>query len=109
MSQFYIDKQDVDRNKGLGIVISLFPVLFFLPLIMEDRKSSQYLKFRANQSLVLFATAMVCTIVGKIPLIGFIGGIAGFIVGVVSFVNFIMSCLGSTTKIPIVGDIVIFN
>lgn len=109
MSQFYIDKQDIDRNKGLGIVISLFPILFFLPLIMEERKSSQYLKFRANQSCVLFAASLACTIIAKIPIIGFIGGIAGFLVGVVAFINFIMSCFGSATKIPIVGDIVIFN
>ncbi len=105
----YIDDQDIQQNKGFGILISLFSILFFLPLVMEDKKGSAYLKFRANQSAVLFICSLVCGAVGAIPLIGFVGDIAALVVGILSIVNLVYAIMGSTKPTPLLGNIVILK
>lgn len=109
MNEQYFDEQDIAKNKGLGILMSLFYFLFFLPLVMEDRKDSAYLKFRANQSLVLFICGIACNIIAKIPYIGFVGSIASLLVGILGIINLVYAIQGSTKKTPIIGEIVILK
>lgn len=100
-----IDRQDIDANKGMGILISLFYFLFFLPLVIENQKSSQYLRFRANQSLLLFVAELICQIISKIPLIGFIGTLISIAIGILGIINLINACMGNTKPTPIIGAI----
>ena len=100
-----IDQQDIDANKGMGILMSLFYFLFFLPLVIESQKSSQYLRFRANQSLVLFIAGVACQIIAKIPLIGFVGVLASLVVGVLGIINLVNACMGNTKPTPLIGTI----
>ena len=105
MQENYFDPQDIEKNKGLGILISLFYFLFFLPLVMSDRKDSEYLRFRANTSLVLWIAAMVCAGISKIPFVGFVGSIASIAVGILGLVNLVYAIQGNGKKLPVIGDI----
>lgn len=100
-----IDQQDIDANKGMGILMSLFYFLFFLPLVIESQKSSQYLRFRANQSLVLFIAGLACQIIATIPFIRFVGVLASLVVGVLGIINLVNACMGNTKPTPLIGAI----
>lgn len=81
------DHADIEANKTFSILIVIFYFLFFLPLVMEDKKDSAYLKYYANQALIAF-------LFGLIPGLGPICAII-LLVGIVS---------GSYMPIPLVGD-----
>ncbi|MFW5885357.1 MAG: hypothetical protein ACOCUF_03975, partial [Patescibacteria group bacterium] len=60
-----------NNAKVWSIVGYILPILFFLPLVMEDLKSNKYSKFHANQQLVLLLTGIAVNIVGGIiPILG---------------------------------------
>ncbi|MBS1404351.1 MAG: hypothetical protein HPZ99_04770, partial [Oscillospiraceae bacterium] len=48
MANYNFSQEDANANKGMGILMSVFPFLFFLPLVVKKKKNSEYLKFRAN-------------------------------------------------------------
>ena len=48
MANYNFSQEDANANKGMGILMSVFPFLFFLPLVVESQKNSEYLKFRAR-------------------------------------------------------------
>ncbi|MBR6695247.1 MAG: hypothetical protein IKL70_02405 [Oscillospiraceae bacterium] len=81
------DQADVEANKTFSILIVIFNFLFFLPLVMEDKKGSAYLKYYANQALIAF-------LFGFIPPLGTICWII-LLVGILN---------GSYMSIPLVGD-----
>jgi uncharacterized membrane protein len=81
-------------------------------LILE--KENKFVRFHALQSTIwsVFLTVLgwVCRIVAKFPLVGFVGGIAGWAVGVVSVVSWVFLIYKAyqkdTFKLPIIGDVV---
>lgn len=108
---------DKDENIGFGVLMSVFPVLFFLPLVMDKKKYSPYCKFRANQCLVTFlimavlnmAALIIGLALGFIPLIGRIAGLVCSLLRIVGLLyylqNLILSILGSGKRVFILGDI----
>ncbi|MGN1090067.1 MAG: DUF4870 domain-containing protein [Huintestinicola sp.] len=106
MEEKHFSEQDVSDNKGLGILMGFFDFLFFLPLVMGEKKNSEYLKHRANQSLIVFICGIISGVVGKIPLIGWIvGGVIGLAVFVLWLINFINACQGNGKELPFIGQI----
>ncbi|MGN0585850.1 MAG: hypothetical protein ACI4JF_01075 [Oscillospiraceae bacterium] len=108
------DQADVEKNKAVGIVMSVFPILFFLPLVSNDMKQSAYLKFRMNQCFILLIADIVINVIGKIlSLIPLIGGILTLLLSLFSLVlyiiNLVYACQGSGKKLPIIGGIEIFK
>ncbi len=88
---------DVEKNKTLGIVMAIFPILFFLPLVSEDMKKSELLKFRANQSCVVLCLIVILNILKAI-----IGVILGLFMNIpVAFIVTIFSVLNTLIGIAI--------
>ncbi|WP_068779814.1 DUF4870 domain-containing protein [Paenibacillus sp. GM2] len=86
----------------LCYVFSFISGIIFLAI----EKKSQFVKFHAAQSLIVFgALTLINFILGFIPIIG---AIIAFIVWPLSFVLWIVLMLlalqGKQTKLPIVGD-----
>jgi len=117
MKEEVFSVNDKNDNLGLGALMAFLPFLFFLPLVMKDKKFSPYCMHRANQSLIVLLIAIVLTlaakiigIIGIIPVIGeFIAGGVGTILGIVSAVfylhNLILAILGSGKRVFIFGMI----
>ncbi|HBG00173.1 MAG TPA: hypothetical protein DDW87_01170 [Firmicutes bacterium] len=92
--------EDIEKNKTMA---GLAYLLFFLPLITCPE--SQYAKFHANQSLLLWITGIAGGfILGLIPIIGWIilpfFSIACVILGVIGLVN---GLNGVAKELPIIG------
>ena len=94
------DADDVQKNKTMA---GLAYLLFFLPLITCPE--SQYAKFHANQSLLLWITGIAGSIIlGLIPIIGWIllpfFSIVLLVLGIMGLVN---GLNGNAKRLPIIG------
>jgi uncharacterized membrane protein len=75
--------------------------LIFLLLKRENR----FVRFHAMQSLIFFgAMSMVTTVLGLIPLLGFIGDGLGFVSFICWIVLMVAAARGRYYKLPIIGD-----
>ena len=96
-------QSDVDKNKAFAIIGYIIPILFFIPLI-TDGKNSPFAKFHANQQLVLLISWIVLSIVGMIPVIGWILYPIGIIVLLVfAILGLINAAKGETKQLPMIG------
>ncbi|MCM1524672.1 MAG: hypothetical protein NC120_09475 [Ruminococcus sp.] len=108
---------DKSENITMGVVMSILPFLFFLPLVMDDKKYSPYCKFRANQCLITFivmavlnaAAFIIGLALGFIPLIGSLAGLVCNILKIVSLLyylqNLIFAIMGSGKRVFIAGEL----
>jgi len=100
------ESSDVEKNKMLAIIGYILPILFFVPLINEASKDSQFARFHSNQQLILLIAWIVVDIVGTvIPLIGWflllpIGSIFLVIVAIMGIVN---AAKGEMKEMPLIG------
>lgn len=101
-----------DASKLWGILGYIFPILFFVPLIMDDLKTNAYSKFHANQQLVLLLAAIAVNIVGSIiPVLGWFiilpfGSIALIVLAIMGIVN---AAKGEQKPLPMIGKIEILK
>ncbi len=108
------DSTDLEKNKNTGLLIAIIPILFFLPLAAADMKSSAYLKFAANQALILILCSVAAGIVGAIlGIIPVIGGIMGWVISAVVLVLYVLNIVNTVnkpgTRLPFVGGIEILK
>lgn len=120
MNNQYFDQTDAQEHKGLGVLMAVFPILFFIPCIAGNLKQSSYMRFRANQSCIVFLfstiTGIISNIIGMIPLLGWIlGGIIGWVFGILSFILAIWNIVNAATEqtqgktLPVIGAIEIIK
>ncbi len=100
---------EVQKNIVPAVLPYLFPILFFLPLIMN--KDSDFCKFHANQQLtwllVIFAIGIVKSIIGIVPLIGWLVNIAIEIAELlIAFSLMYGASKGKALRLPFVGELI---
>lgn len=113
-NEVFFEQSDVEKNKTNGLLMTIIPILFFLPLVSEDMKSSSYLRFFANQTLLVIIAAVLSGICGKIlgfiPVIGWILGWAvSALVLVLYIMNIVNAANGKGKKLPAIGGISIIK
>lgn len=98
-------QSDAEKNKAMGIIGYIIPILFFIPLI-TDAKNSAFAKYHANQQLNLLLAAIVVNVVGGIiPVIGWfiilpIGSIALIIFAIMGIIS---AAKGEMKPLPLIG------
>lgn len=93
------NSSDVEKNKGLTVLMAVLPILFFLVYCVDSMKNSDYSKHTANSSLIIF-------IVGAIG--GLVLGIVGKILGLIPIVGGALSVVLSVAfSLCIIGLIII--
>lgn len=94
-----------DTNKLFAILGYIIPILFFVPMLSEEGKKSQFAMFHANQQLLLLITWIVAGVTAFI-LIGFVI----YIFALVLMIMGIVSAAGGTMKkLPLIGGISIIK
>lgn len=112
----YFHPEDVKKNKTMG-VISYIGILVLIPLLAGDKRS-EYVKFHANQGLLLFIVSAIVDLLdgnwifGLHSLINFSGSVFTWIFDILSFACFILmivgiaaACKGEKKELPIIGKI----
>lgn len=99
--------KDIEENKVYGI-LAYIGILFIVPLLAAPK--SKFGKFHANQGCVLFIGEVALSIVGMVPILGwlvwFFGSIAVLVLSIMGIIN---AANGKMVKLPVVGDIQIIK
>lgn len=103
------DEQDVQNNKVMAILAYL-SWLVLIPLFAA--KDSKFARFHCNQGIVLaiaeIIALVVCGILAKIPVIGWIFSIVESLIGLACFILAILGIVnaanGKAKELPIVGS-----
>lgn len=97
------DQADVEANKTIVVIFSIILWLFFLSFCVDSAKNSPYVKFFANNSLVLLIALVIC---GIIPIIGWIAEIGVLVLMVMNIINAVN---GQGKELPLIGGIKILK
>lgn len=89
--------------------------LFLIGLLLEP--GNPRVRFHVGQGLNLFlfevAGGIVARVVGRLPLIGFVGGLCGFAVGVLGLLMMILGIINAVSNrdkpLPILGAFQLFR
>lgn len=97
---------DIAENRNMALAMFLFPLIVILALLMDDKKNSPFLRFWANQLIVLSVANIVAVFVNIIPLLG---QIAYMIAALMLFIFWIIALVsiknGECKPLPIIGEI----
>ncbi len=100
------DSKEADDNKIMAIIGYIIPLLFFIPLLDDEKKKIPFVKFHANQQLnLLLAGFIVSTLGGIIPVLGWfiilpLGMIASLVLAIIGVIN---ASKGEMKELPLIG------
>ena len=98
------DAADIADNKYLAIFCYLGFVAMLLPLVAKP--NSAFIKYHANQGLVLQVFCIALAIVCIIPILGWLVAFVGGIFAIVLFIMGIVHCCqGRAVELPLIGRI----
>lgn len=104
--QVVFDQADVDKNKWIAIFVFIMPYFFFIPMMMEDRRDSEFVKFYVNQIFLCMIFFFMCTLVNIIPILGWIAFAVASVFFLVNWIISIVSiCKGKARQFPFFGHI----
>ena len=95
------DPEDVKKNK-LMAVLAYIGILVIIPIICA--KDSKFAKFHANQGLILFILAVICSALAKLKIIGWIFGLVDLVVVILAIVGIVYAIQGKAKELPVVGN-----
>lgn len=89
-------------NKGMAL-LSYIGILVLVPLLTV--KDDEFVQFHAKQGLVLLIAAIAISVVGVIPLLGwliaFVGGLTCLVLAVMGIINVLN---GEKKPLPLIGQ-----
>ncbi|MBR5432634.1 MAG: zinc ribbon domain-containing protein [Bacteroidales bacterium] len=94
------DQADINSNKVMAILAYL-GILVLIPLFAA--KDSKFARFHTNQGLLLLLVAILCGVISRIPVIGFLGSILGFISGIFAIIGIVYAIQGKAKELPLIG------
>lgn len=105
------NQDEIQQNKVQAVLPYLFPFLFFLPLLADKEKKSEFCKFHANQQLTWFLLLTVLRIVqgiiGHIPLVGWIVSLVIDIAELAVAIGLIYGASkGKALRLPFIGEMI---
>jgi len=93
---------DIEVNKYIA-AMSYVSFLFVIPLFLK--RDSKFAQFHAKQGLLLFVAEVVLTVVGVVPLLGWLVAFFGWILAFAfALIGILKSLSGEYWKMPILGD-----
>ncbi len=102
------DAQDIADNKWLSIFCYFGVLMMIFALIAKP--DSKFIKFHANQALILQLLSIAAVIVAIIPILGWIASLAATIYGIVCVILGIINCCkGRAKELPLIGVISIIR
>lgn len=101
-----MDPEDVNNNKIMAI-ISYIGILVLIPIFAA--KNSKFVKFHANQGLVLFLIALVVSALSRLKVIGWLFGIVDVVIVILAVVGIVYAAQGKAKELPVIGNWKLLN
>lgn len=96
-----ISQADIDDNKFLAL-LCYFNIFIIIPLYA--RPKSRWIRFHANQAIIIFLSYVICGFLFIIPLIGWILGIILGLINIICVILGIVNvCTGKANRLPFIG------
>lgn len=90
-----------------AIVAYLFGIVgFLISYLVGDKEGA---KFDLNQALILAIGEIICSIVARIPVIGFLGGIGSLLCCILAIIGIVNAAKGEEKELPLIGGIKILQ
>ncbi|MDO5033686.1 MAG: zinc ribbon domain-containing protein [Eubacteriales bacterium] len=113
----HFTNKDKEKNRGVA-VLAYIPLLFLVPMLTAQ--DSPYARYHANQGLVLFICTFavwmlsrILSFLGMVPLVGTTLGVIFFILELLLFAAYLLGIIttsqGKAVKIPLLGEVIIFD
>lgn len=94
------DPADIQKNKALAAIGYL--VLGIIGLVAEPK--SKFVRFHANQAVVLMVFTFICTLCFIVPILGWIVGFVGYIMALVfEIMGIVNAANGNAKPLPLIG------
>ena len=95
------DPNDIEDNRVLS-VLCYFGMAVVIPLVAKP--NSPFVRYHANQGIVMIIVAVMLTVVNIVPILGWIVSGVGFIILIVCAICGIINALkGRMKPMPIIG------
>ncbi len=95
------DKEDIEKNKVMAILAYL-SWLVLIPLFVAS--NSKFARYHCNQGIVLWLAGVVASIIGFIPVLGWIiTPILGVVTLILSVLGIINAATGKAKELPFIG------
>ena len=102
-NQLDSESHEILEGKPYAILAYLW-ILCLVPLLLK--KDNKFALFHAKQGLVLFIGELAVTLIGIIPIIGWMAFFVGTVLfGLLSLAGIVHVLIGDFWKMPIGGDI----
>ena len=96
-----MDPDDVNNNKFMA-VLCYIGVLVIIPIVAA--RNSKYVRFHANQGLVLFLLELACSVLIKLKLLGWVFSICSVVLFVMAIIGIIYAAQGKAKELPVIGN-----
>ncbi len=94
--------EDIERSKYLSALCYIGYIFIVIGLLVEP--DSKFLRYHANQSIVLTVFGVICGLVCIVPILGWIvGGIGSIAVIVFTILGIVRAVKGKAIDLPIIG------
>lgn len=101
------EQEDIEKNKVMAILAYL-SWLVLIPLFAAS--NSKFARFHCNQGIVLWLAGVVASIVGFIPVLGWIlTPILGIVTLILSVLGIINAATGKAKELPVIGKYTIIK
>lgn len=101
-------EEERTRNKYLGALCYLGPVFVIIALLAE--RDSKFIRYHANQAIMLWILAFACALVCIVPIIGWIaGGIGSIVAFVFDIMGLVRAFKGRAVDLPLVGKYTVLH
>jgi len=96
-----LDNKEAQDNKIIAAIGYIW-ILFLIPLLLKSK--NEYCQFHAKQGLVLFGFSILISIIGVVPVLGWLIGFFGWIVVIIfTVLGFVNALQGRKWKMPYLG------
>ena len=94
---------DIAQNQALAIIGYIIPLV---SIIAGLAGTSKFLKFHANQALMLILAGILLSFIILIPVLGIMLSIVGIVIQIMGLV---FACQGKAKQLPLIGGITIIK
>ena len=102
-----ISTTDIEENKMITI-LCYFGLFLLIPYLTKP--NSKFVKYHANQGIILLLAWIACSVVLIIPILGWIVGLIGFLFLFVCFIIGIINVLNGRCKpLPLIGKFTVLK
>ena len=100
--------EDIERSKYLSALCYISYVFIIIALLVEP--DSKFVRYHANQSIMLTVLGVICGLICIVPILGWIvGGVGSIAVLVFTIMGIVRAVKGVAKDLPIVGKYTVIH